>query len=100
MISQGTLPTAVCVRGEGRRESSLALRTHPEFLEGEVGNDGRVAATVDRVAVVREQGLLRDRAVHAVRLRVDALHLVEDDALEGDVILRCIRRLSVGMPEE
>jgi len=68
--------------------------THPELLEGEVGDDGRVAAAVDRVAVVREQGLLRDRAVHAVRLRVDALHLVEDDALERDIVLQCSCRQS------
>jgi hypothetical protein len=52
-----------------------------ELVVTELRDDLRVATRIDRVVVVRKERRLHLLVVHAVRLAVDALHLVEDDAL-------------------
>ncbi len=54
-----------------------------ELLVGQVGDDGRVAAGVDAIGDIGEGGLLAIAAEQIVGRRIGALHLVEDDALEG-----------------
>lgn len=61
-----------------------------ELVVGEVGDDLRVAAGVAGVVVVREELALHLLVVDAVGLRVDALHLVEDYALDAHVGVRAV----------
>mmetsp|Transcript_15236 Transcript_15236/g.45992 ORF Transcript_15236/g.45992 Transcript_15236/m.45992 type:complete len:250 (+) Transcript_15236:2550-3299(+) len=62
-----------------------------ELLKCKVWNDGRVATAVNCITVGREKRLLRDGAIHAVRLAVHALHLVEHHALVDERVLGLLK---------
>ena len=68
------------------------------LVKGEVRDGGGVAARVIAIGVVREERVLRGAAVHGVGRGVDALHLVEHHALEGQVILWRHEHNSISWP--
>ena len=73
----------------------VCLVERHELLVGELRDHRRVAAGVQPVGVVREEPLAGRAAQDRVRRRVDALHLVEDDATIGQ---RCVRRFQLVVP--
>ncbi len=66
-----------------------------ELLIGQVGNDRRVAAAVHAVGVVGEEGAAAGAVEQVIGRGVSALHLVEDDALEGQ---RAVGRVQFVVP--
>ena len=59
-----------------------------ELVVGQLGDDRGVAAAVDGIGVVGEEGVDGGAVIGLVWRRVHALHLIEDDTLEGHVFLK------------
>ncbi len=94
--AQPLLGVVVAIEEDERvRRVIIGLVETLELLVGQVGDDGRVAAGVDAIGDVGESGLLAIAAEQVIGRRISALHLIEDDALEGQ---RRVDRFHLVMP--
>ncbi len=60
----------------------IGLVEGAELLIGQIGDGRRVAAAIDAIGIVGEEGAAAGAVEKVVGRGVGALHLVEDDALE------------------
>ena len=94
--SQPLLRVVVAVEIEqGVGRVVVGLVEGAELLIGQVGDDRRVAAAVHAIGGVGEEGAAAGAVEQVVGRGVGPLHLVEDDALEGQ---RAVGRVQLVVP--